>query len=257
MSTTWYCAAGSTRRGWSSMDDHREISRRRFLALGGSVAAAGMLASLADPLTALGATSWPTGRLGAADALRARAGEFMPLSQFRRWHTAADRLGPANQRGLRATGSPAHEAYVDALHDDLLRARVKQLHVDSVPMQRWTDRALVAGPARRPRRRSGEDSVLHPVLRPAHRRRRERASCLPRRRRPARSGRRWSARSPSSTSRRGRTAELLHGAGVSGRTMTRTTSSPDRAVQAAVPQRRAATEGIQRPRRPARRRWSA
>ena len=62
----------------------------------------------------------------------------MPTSQFRRWHTGVARLGPANQRGLRATGSAAEASYLDRLHDDLERAGVKHVHFESVPMDRWT-----------------------------------------------------------------------------------------------------------------------
>jgi len=112
-------------------------SRRAFLAAGGALTAATVLPGL-DPLAAFGATRWPKGRLTARDALRVKPSEFMPVGQFTAWHRALDRIGPANQRGLRATGSPAHEHYVDQLRDDLVRAGVKQVHFESVPMTRWT-----------------------------------------------------------------------------------------------------------------------
>jgi len=121
-----------------SIFDARAVSRRRFLAMGGTVAAAGTLGPWLDPLPAFGASKWPKGRLGARDAIRVKESDFMPVGQFRRWNDALDRIGPANQKGLRATGSKAHEGYVDDLRDDLERAGVEQLHFESVPMERWT-----------------------------------------------------------------------------------------------------------------------
>ena len=41
------------------MHDARDISRRAFLAMGGTLAAAGTLAPWVDPLSALGAPKWP------------------------------------------------------------------------------------------------------------------------------------------------------------------------------------------------------
>ena len=116
----------------------REVSRRKFLAAGGAIAAAGAVRPLLDPIEALAASAWPKGDLGARDALRVKESQFMPLGQFRRWHRELDRIGPANQKGLRATGSAAHEGYVDDLRDQLERAGVKQVHFEPVPMRRWT-----------------------------------------------------------------------------------------------------------------------
>jgi len=120
------------------MHGESELSRRNFLALGGSIAAAGTLGGLIDPWAALGAAKWPRGHLGARDALRVKESQFMPVRQFRRWNAALDEVGPSGQKGLRATGTPAHEGYVDDLRDDLARAGVKQLHFEKVPMRRWT-----------------------------------------------------------------------------------------------------------------------
>jgi Peptidase family M28 len=130
--------------------DH-ELSRRKFIAAGGAIAAAGTFGSLVDPVSALGATRWPKGSLGARDAVRVKASQFMPVGQFRRWNQALDRIGPANQRGLRATGSAAHEGYVDGLRDQLERAGVEHLHFERVGMSRWTTTRwsldLLAGPS--------------------------------------------------------------------------------------------------------------
>ncbi len=116
----------------------REISRRKFLAMGGTIAAAGTVGPWIDPLSALAGTRWPNGHLTAPDAIRVKSSQFMPVGQFRAWNDELDRLGPSNQKGLRATGSPAHEGYIDELHHLLQRAGVKHVHFDPVPMTRWT-----------------------------------------------------------------------------------------------------------------------
>jgi hypothetical protein len=65
-------------------------------------------------------------------------GEFMPANQFAQWMRELDRLGPEGQKGLRATGSPAHERYIDVLAELLERAGVTDVRFESVPMTRWT-----------------------------------------------------------------------------------------------------------------------
>ncbi len=119
-------------------DAEGQLSRRRFLAMGGAAAAAGALGPWIDPFSALASVRWPNGRLSARDAIQVKQGQFMPLSQFRAWTAALDRLGPAGQKGLRATGTRAHEGYIDELHNLLERAGLKHLHFDPVPMTRWT-----------------------------------------------------------------------------------------------------------------------
>jgi Peptidase family M28 len=119
-------------------DTEGQFSRRKFLAMGGAVAVAGAVGPWVDPLSALASTRWPDGRLGARDAIRVKQSQFMPLNQFRAWTAALDDLGPVDQKGLRATGTPAHEGYIDELHNLLDRAGVKGLHFDRVPMIRWT-----------------------------------------------------------------------------------------------------------------------
>lgn len=118
--------------------DPDALSRRRFLALGGSAAAAATLLPLVDPLAALGATRWPSGKLTAKDAVKVRPSQFMPSSQFTSWLAAADKLGPANQRGLRATGSAAELTHQNRLRKDLVRAGVKDVGFDAITLQRWT-----------------------------------------------------------------------------------------------------------------------
>jgi hypothetical protein len=57
---------------------------------------------------------------------------FLPREQMRRWHVDLDRLG------LRATGTRAHDAYIDMLRDRLVRAGVSDVRFEDVKMQRWT-----------------------------------------------------------------------------------------------------------------------
>ena len=120
------------------MSSRAEVSRRRFLALGGAAVAAGAVAPWIDPLEALGATTWPKAKLTARDAVRVRPSQFMPTAQFRAWNTALDKLGPANQKGLRATATPAHEGYIDDLAADIKRAGIDDSFFSGLHMQRWT-----------------------------------------------------------------------------------------------------------------------
>ena len=106
--------------------------------MGGGVAAAATFGSWLDPLSALGKIRWPNGELGARDAVHVNDSQFMPVAQFRRWHEELEHVGPANQRGLRAAGSPTERRYVDELRDQLERAGVSQLHFENVPLRRWT-----------------------------------------------------------------------------------------------------------------------
>jgi len=118
--------------------DQREISRRKFMAMGGTIAAAGALGGYVDPLTAFGSSRWPEGRLTAKDAKRVKQSQFMPVGQFRRWNEQLDRIGPADQRGLRAAGARAEQDYLGDLRNQLERAGVSGLGFEPVPMRRWT-----------------------------------------------------------------------------------------------------------------------
>ncbi|HEY2435765.1 MAG TPA: hypothetical protein VGH93_01195, partial [Solirubrobacteraceae bacterium] len=115
------------------------LTRRRLLTIGGAAAAAGALGPLVRPLAATAAgTRWPTGTLGEADALRVNPSQFMPEGHFASWLRELEHLGPGGQKGLRATGSPTHEHYIDVLWERLERAGATQLQFEPVPMLRWT-----------------------------------------------------------------------------------------------------------------------
>jgi hypothetical protein len=121
-------------------DEELELSRRNFIAMGGTIAAAGAIGSLLDPVSASASVRWPRGELGRQDAFRVRRSQFMPVGRFRRWHEQLERVGPRNQRGLRAAGSRAELRYIDRLREQLERAGVKGLRYEPVPMRRWTTR---------------------------------------------------------------------------------------------------------------------
>jgi hypothetical protein len=77
---------------------------------------------------------WPAAPLPPADAQQVDANQFVSADQLRDWQVDLDR------RGLRATGSDAHEGYVDELARRLRAAGVKDVHFEALPMRRWTAR---------------------------------------------------------------------------------------------------------------------
>ncbi len=118
------------------------FTRRRLLQLGaGAVVASGALPSRwasaagrgvvpASPGRAAG-LSWPRAPLRAGDARRVDQAQFMPARQLLEWQRELDALG------LRATGSPVQEGYVDVLHERLERAGVADVHFEPLPHRRW------------------------------------------------------------------------------------------------------------------------
>lgn len=87
---------------------------------------------------------WPRTALAPSAAFQVDAAQFLPQAQLRAWQNDLDR------RGLRATGSAAHEQYVDALHRRLTAAGVRQLRFEAESLQRWSVEqwalAVVGGP---------------------------------------------------------------------------------------------------------------
>jgi PA domain len=77
---------------------------------------------------------WPTASLPPGDAQQVDANQFLSADQLREWQVDLDR------RGLRATGSAAHEGYVDELARRLRAAGVKKVHFEALPMRLWTAR---------------------------------------------------------------------------------------------------------------------
>lgn len=76
----------------------------------------------------------PAGALPPQAAVEVDRTQFYPEARLRAWQEDLDR------RGLRDTGSPAHEAYVDALYERLREAGVADLYFEPVAMTRWAAR---------------------------------------------------------------------------------------------------------------------
>jgi peptidase M28-like protein len=75
---------------------------------------------------------WPQQPLPEADAQQVDPQQFLSTDQLRAWQVDLD------HRGLRATGTPAHEGYIDALYARLKEAGVNELRYEEVPMTRWS-----------------------------------------------------------------------------------------------------------------------
>ncbi|HEV3056455.1 MAG TPA: hypothetical protein VGX45_17465, partial [Solirubrobacteraceae bacterium] len=78
-----------------------------------------------------GATLGSSALVSRAAWASVRDSQFMPASQLLEWQRELDALG------LRATGSPVQEGYVDVLRDRLERIGVRELHFEPVPHRRW------------------------------------------------------------------------------------------------------------------------
>jgi hypothetical protein len=61
--------------------------------------------------------------------------DYITTGLLAEWQQALD------DRGLRATGSPDHEAYIDDLVERLAEAGVQDVHAEPIPMRRWTPQA--------------------------------------------------------------------------------------------------------------------
>ncbi|PHV18144.1 PA domain protein [Janthinobacterium sp. BJB303] len=75
---------------------------------------------------------WPARALPPAAAVTVDATQFLSRKQLVDWQYDLD------ERLLRATGSPRHEGYIDALHERLARAGVKQLRFEPVSLRQWS-----------------------------------------------------------------------------------------------------------------------
>jgi hypothetical protein len=107
------------------------------LLLGGSLAACGgssvPASTAAAPAAAAcaGQNNWPEAALPASAANRVDATQFIAQDQLQAWGAQLDQLG------LRATGSPAHEANIDALAARLACAGVQDVHFEEVPLDHY------------------------------------------------------------------------------------------------------------------------
>ncbi|MGK5049347.1 PA domain protein [Janthinobacterium sp. GB4P2] len=99
----------------------------RLLRLAGALAIAATLSACASK-----PGPWPSRALPPEAAVTVDATQFLSKKQLVDWQLDLD------ERYLRATGSPQHEAYIDALHERLVRAGVKQLRFEPVSFQQWS-----------------------------------------------------------------------------------------------------------------------
>jgi len=107
------------------------ISRRDLLLGAGGLGLGAMASASSSPVE--GATiAWPSRSLGAKAAETVDASQFLPLTQLRRWHQELDAMG------MRATGTPVHEHYIDVLEDRLKQVGVPHVHTEPVPFVKWT-----------------------------------------------------------------------------------------------------------------------
>ncbi|WP_253192591.1 PA domain-containing protein [Janthinobacterium sp. LM6] len=100
---------------------------RWLLRVGAALAVAAALSACASK-----PGPWPARALPASAAVTVDAAQLLSRKQLVDWQYDLD------ERNLRATGSPRHEAYIDALHERLLRAGVKQLRFEPVNLQQWS-----------------------------------------------------------------------------------------------------------------------
>ncbi|MGV0991188.1 MAG: Ig-like domain-containing protein [Mycobacterium sp.] len=78
------------------------------------------------------ATGWPVRPVTDLGGLKVNDLEFMPAEQLQAWHEYLDGVG------LRATGSAAHEGYIDTLVGMLGDAGIQDVQTQSFPVTRWT-----------------------------------------------------------------------------------------------------------------------
>jgi hypothetical protein len=122
------------------------ITRRRAIELGAAGAAAAALASGTPAWAApKKGAAWPSAALTSRGARTVAPAQFLSTAQLRAWHEELD------GRGLRATGTTAHERYVDALRTRLVRAGVSQVRAEGAKLRRWTSTGgtldVVSGPS--------------------------------------------------------------------------------------------------------------
>ncbi len=100
---------------------------RRVLSPAGTLAIAAALSACASK-----PGPWPARALPPSAAVTVDATQFLSRKQLVDWQYDLD------ERLLRTTGSPRHEAYIDVLHERLSRAGVKQLRFEPVSVRQWS-----------------------------------------------------------------------------------------------------------------------
>lgn len=108
------------------------LSRRSVLAGAGALAGLAAMSSASTEEAGAAPTSSPRGPLAAGDAVTVDPSQFLSLQQLRTWSTELDAMG------MRATGYPVHERFIDTLIDRLQWAGVEDVHPEPVPFTKWT-----------------------------------------------------------------------------------------------------------------------
>ena len=114
---------------------HVRFSRRNLLLGAGALAGAALAADAGHDLAGASTLSWPIKRLGSKGATTVDASQFLSVAQLRQWHEELDAMG------MRSTGSPIHEHFIDVLVSRLRQVGVDQVHTEPVPLERWTAHA--------------------------------------------------------------------------------------------------------------------
>ena len=114
---------------------HVRFSRRNLLLGAGALAGAALAADAGHDVAGASTLSWPVKRLGSKGATTVDASQFLSVAQLRQWHEELDAMG------MRSTGSPVHEHFIDVLVSRLRQAGVDQVHTEPVPLERWSAHA--------------------------------------------------------------------------------------------------------------------
>ncbi len=124
------------------------LNRRNFARLATAGLSAGLFSRWPASLHAQQEGSWPQARLSGDATLKVDPSQFMGLAQIRSWYGELDAMG------LRATGSPAHERFIDILQDRMQRVGISGVHADPVRFERWTPKSwgldIIDGPGAGP-----------------------------------------------------------------------------------------------------------
>ncbi len=127
-----YRATARDESGFGSTDDAGRLSRRSVLFGAGAVVASAALASVIGEGTAAATSEWPNRQLAAGDARRVDASQFFSSAQLKAWSEELDPMG------MRATGYPVHERFIDTLIGRLKSVGVRDVHTEPVPFTKWT-----------------------------------------------------------------------------------------------------------------------
>ncbi len=127
-------ARGSPQGGEPGFDraDGGQLSRRSVLLGAGVLLGSAALASVIGEGTAAATSEWPKRQLTSRDAQSVNASQFLSSAQLQAWSEDLDAMG------MRATGYPVHEGFIDTLIGRLKNVDVRDVHTEPVPFTKWT-----------------------------------------------------------------------------------------------------------------------